>query len=186
MARLTTLPPEILRDIVSHLNPPKLSKDALTVFQARNVEPLSTGFLQIPEDAEDLDLSAFQPMRTCKSLRDFVLDVMWDADTTNYTPHQLDKLVYKTFNQEHNARYWIRIAEATKEPRAEFKNLKEEIAREAPYTGYETWMHKGHNAINAVVEATGKGRLLNKMDTFGVLYRVFLNSFLDRHPSSTS
>jgi len=186
MARLTTLPPEILREIVKHLNPPKLSKDALTVFQARNIKPSSKGLFQILEDAEDLDLSAFQLMRTCKSLRDFVLDVMWDADTTNYTPHQLDKLVFKTFNQEHNARHWIRVAEATKEPRAEFKNLEKEIRSGGPHTVYDSWFHRGYNAINAIVEAMGKGRLLNRTDTFSMLHRVLLNTFHDRHLSSTS
>lgn len=186
MARLTTLPPEILRDIISHLNPPKLSKDAFTVFQARNVEPLSTALLQIPEDAEDLDLSAFQLMRTCKSLHGFILDVMWDADTTNYTPHQLEKLVFKTFNQEHNARHWIRIAEATKVPRSEFKNLEEELGTEEPHTLYDPWMRMRYQAINAVVEAMGKGPLLNKRDTVNALHQEFVNSFQDRYPSPTS
>lgn len=94
MTHLINLPPEILRHIVSYLNPPKLSKDALAVFQGRNVEPLSTKFLQIPEDAEDLDLTAFQLMRTCKSLGSFILEVMWEVETKNYTPHQLDKVVF--------------------------------------------------------------------------------------------
>lgn len=53
-----------------------------------------------------------------------MLEVMWEVETRNYTPHQLDKVVFRTLNQEHNARYWMRIAEATKVPRAEFKSLR--------------------------------------------------------------
>jgi len=154
MDRLTNLPPEILRHITKYLKIPSLSKEKLAVFEKPNDELPLSKLLEIPSAAEELDLSAFQLLRTSKSMRNIMLDILWDVETTKFTTHQLDKLVYKTLNHEHNAQQWINIAKVTKQPRDTYRACSQGLALPPVLV----WMESTYRAAHAVLKAMGSTR----------------------------
>jgi len=123
---LINLPTDILREIVSYLHPPKLSKNELALFNTRitppNAKRTSYNTVFAPcEAAETIDLSCFQLMRTCKALRNEMLTLLWGTYAPALSTTGLEELMFKTMNQEKDAVYWQSIAESTRDERVESK-----------------------------------------------------------------